>query len=233
MRRVLVLVLAALLLGGCRGKATDTADPTAPVGAGPTTIVSTGCPNLPAPTATVEASTAAGDFDGDGRPDRLVTGRVGAGGAWKVRMELAAGGGAETELPAGAEGVKAIGGAQLDVGPAQAAFAAVGRSAAGPNVGLFVLRACKVERVTLAGQPAELAVRTGAESRAGVGCQGPGLVAYAATSSDGRFYQARTTSYLLVGLVLDEVHRAASMLGADDPALAPYSTFRCGPLSFS
>jgi hypothetical protein len=84
--------------------------------------------------------------------------------------------------------------------------------------------------VTLAGQPAELAVRNGAAARAGVGCQVPGLVAYEATTTDGRFFQARTVSYLLVGVILDEVHRATSTLGADDPALAPYGSFTCGSL---
>jgi hypothetical protein len=145
-------------------------------------------------------------------------------------MELAAGGGAETELPATAEAVKAVGGAPLDVGKAEAAFVVVGRNAAGANVGLFVLRACAVERVSLAGRPAEFAVRTSAAARSGLACQVPGLVAYEATTADGRFYQASTVSYLLVGVILDEAHRAMSRLAAEDPALAPYGTFTCGSL---
>jgi hypothetical protein len=146
-------------------------------------------------------------------------------------MELAAGGGAEAELPASAQGVKAIGGATLDVTPGQAAFATVGQGAGGPSVGLFVLRACKVERVTLGGQPAQFAIGTGAGARSGVACQVPGLVAYQATTDDGRFFQGSTTTYLLVGTLLDEVHRARFTLGADDPALAPYGRLTCGTLS--
>ena len=157
-------------------------------------------------------------------------GRVVAGGPWRVRMELAAGGGGEAELPASTEEVKAVGGARLDVGPAEAAFAVAGRSAAGSNLGLFVLRSCRVERVTLAGRPAELAVRASVGARAGVACQVPGVVAYEATTNDGRFYQARAVSYLLVGTVLDEANRSTSTLGADDPALAPYGGFSCGSL---
>jgi len=67
-------------------------------------------------------------------------------------------------------------------------------------------------------------------SSTGLACQVPGLVAYEATSGDGRFYQARTVSYLLVGVIVDEVHRSTSTLGADDPALRPYGNFTCGSL---
>lgn len=228
MRRVVALVLAFGLFAGCSsGGGGDDASPDEPA-VPPTTVAA--CPTLAAATATTATTTAAGDFDGDGRADRLVTGRVGAAGAWRVRMELAAGGGAETELAAGAEGVKAVGGALVDVGPSQVAFAVVGSGAAGVNVGLFVLRQCRVERVTLGGQPAEFPVRTSAGARAGLACQVPGLVAYEATTTDGRFYQARTVSYLLLGGIVDEVHRSMSMVGADDAALAPYGTFTCGSL---
>jgi len=160
-----------------------------------------------------------------------VTYRAGAGGSWRVRMELAAGGGDEAELPAAAEAVKAVGGVRLDAGTAEAAFAVVGQGAAGVNVGLFVLRACRVERVTLGGRTAELPVRSGAAARAGLACQVPGLVAYEASSTDGRFYRASTISYLLVGVILDEANRSTATLGADDPALAPYGAFTCGALS--
>jgi hypothetical protein len=226
-----VVVAAFTLLAGCNGDGEDSA-PTTRTATTPSTPPA-GCPALANAAATVDASTGAGDFDGDGRPDRLVTGRSSAGGPWRVRMELAAGGGGEAELPAAAEAVRAIGGARLDVGPAEAAFAVVGANAAGVNLGLFVLRSCKVERVTLAGNPAEFPVRASAGARSGLGCQVPGLVAYEATTTDGRFYQARTVSYLLVGGILDEAHRATSTLGADDPALKPYSAFSCGTLRLS
>lgn len=230
MRRTVVLLLAMGLLAGCSATSSDDGDPAAQPAVTSTSVAQT-CPPQTASTATTSSTSAAGDFDGDGRPDRLVTGRVGAGGPWRVRMELAGGGGAEAELPATAEGVKAIGGANVDVGPAQVAFAAVGGSAAGANVGLFVLRSCQVQRVTMAGQPAEFAVGTSAAARSGLACQVPGLVAYDAMSTDGRFFTARTTSYLLVGGIVDEVHRAASTLGTDDAALKPYGAFTCGSLT--
>jgi hypothetical protein len=227
MRRVVALLLAVGLFAACSSSDKDDA-PVAEPPAPPTSAAA--CPALPAATATTDTSTAAGDFDGDGRPDRLIAGRDGAAGAWRVRVELAAGGGGELPLPGATEGVKAVGGALLDVGPSQAAFVQVGTNAAGVNVGLFVLRQCRLERVTLGGQPADFPVRTSAGARSGLACQVPGLVAYEATSTDGRFYQARTVSYLLLGGIVDEVHRATSMLGADDPALAPYGTFTCGSL---
>lgn len=229
MRRVVVVLMTIGLLAGCSSSGEDAGDPTARPGSTTTTAVAP-CPAAPAATATTEPTSAAGDFDGDGRPDRLLTGRVGPGGPWRIRMELASGGGAEADVPAAADSVKAIGGAQVDVGTAQVAFAAVASNPAGVNVGLFVLRSCRIERVTLGGQPAEFPVRTSAGARAGLACQVPGLVAYEATSTDGRFYQARTVSYLLVGGIVDEVHRATSTLGADDPDLAPYGAFTCGPL---
>jgi hypothetical protein len=230
MRAIAAAFLAVALFAGCSSG--DSGDPTAAAHGATTTTAPAACGALPGPAPTVDATSAAGDFDGDGRPDRLVTARATAGGPWRVRMELAAGGGAEAELPATAEGVKAVGGSTVDVGPAQAAFAVVGRNAVGSNMGLFVLRSCRVERVTLAGRPAEFPIATGATARTGLACQVPGLVVYQATTTDGRFYQAATTTYLLVGVIVDEVHRAASMLGADDAALAPYGRFTCGALSF-
>ena len=227
-RGVVAVALGAALLTACSGDKKDAQRSAPPVTT--VTTVAAGCPAPSGPAGSTEATNAAGDFDGDGRADRLVTYRVSSGGAWRVRAELAAGGGAEAELPATADGVKAVGGARLDVGPAEAAFAVVGRGGAGTNFGLFVLRQCKLERVTLAGKPAEFPIGSGANSRSGLACQVPGLVAYTAATGDGRFYQASTISYLLVGVILDEAHRATSTIGADDPALAPYGAFSCGQL---
>jgi hypothetical protein len=226
--RVAAAALAIVLLGGCSSGKKDDAGSVQPPTT--TTAAPASCGPLSGPAASTDATTAAGDFDGDGRADRLLTYRVSAGGAWRIREELAAGGGAETELPATADGVKAVGGTQLDVGPAQAAFAVVGRGTGGTALGLFVLRQCKLERVTLGGKPAEFPVGSAATSRAGLACQVPGLVAYSASTSDGKFYQASTVGYLLVGVILDEVHRSTSTIGADDPALGPYGAFTCGPL---
>ena len=227
MRALVAAVAAVCLLSGCNG-GDDDAPSGAPAPAS-STAAAAGCPPL-GPAGSTDATTAGGDFDGDGRPDRLLNYRVGPGGAWRVRTELAAGGGAEVDLPATSEGVKAVGGASLDVGPAQAAFAVVGQSAAGTGLGLFVLQSCRLQRVTVGGRPAEFAVRSGGLARAGLTCQVPGLVAHEATSADGRFFQVSTVSYLLVGVILDEANRSSTTLGADDPALARYGAFSCGPL---
>lgn len=223
--RALVAVAVALLTG-CSGDGDD-GDPVAE----PATTVTTAaaCPSLPR-AGTTDATTAAGDFDGDGRSDRMVAYRASAGGPWRVRAELATGGGGEVELPATAEGVKAVGGAVVDVGPSEVGFAVVGRSGAGDSVGLFVLRSCRLERVTLAGRPAELPVGTGGTVRFGLACQVPGLVAYEAVPIDGGFYRGQSISYLLVGVILDEANRSTSTLAADDAELARYGTFSCGPL---
>jgi hypothetical protein len=219
--------LALALLAGCSGGGRRAA---APAPSAPSSTEA--CPAGPAPPVDPsDASVGSGDFDGDGRPDRLRTYRVVAAGPWRVRVELAAGGAAEVELVPAPDAVKALGGARLDAGAAEAALAVVGTNAGGVNVGIFVVRSCRLERVTVAGgAPAELPVRTGAGARSGLACQVPGLVAYSATTTDGRAYQASTVGYLLVGNLLDEAHRSTSTVAADDPALAPYGAFSCGSL---
>jgi len=105
-----------------------------------------------------------------------------------------------------------------------------GAAAGGVNLGLFVLRSCRLERVTIGSAPAELPVRVAANARSGLACQVPGLVVYTATSTDGVGYQASSVSYLLVGNLLDEAHRSTSTLPAADPALTAFGAFSCGSL---
>lgn len=228
MRGLAVGALALVLLAGCGG-GKKAAAPDEP---GPsTTIAAVACaPATPIPAGATDTVSGPGDFDGDGRPDRVITYRVASAGTWHVRAELGAGGATEVELPAAATGVKALGGARLDVGPSEAALAVVGTNAAGVNIGLFVVRSCKMERVTVGGTPAEFPVRASVGARAGLACQAAGLVTYSATSTDGQTYQASTVSYLLLGTLLDEVHRNLSPLGATDPALVQYGAFSCGTL---
>lgn len=173
-------------------------------------------------------ATATGDFDGDGRPDRLLTYRGGDGGPWHVRVELGAGGSDDLTLAGSPEGVRALGGVHLDVGPGEAALAVVGTGAAGVTVGLFVVQQCRLARVSLNGAPAEFAVRSSAAGRDGLVCQPPGLVAYSATTSDGQTYRGTSVAYLLLGAALDETHRATQTLLPGDPDLARYGAFACG-----
>lgn len=229
MRGVAIGVLALALLAGCSSGGGDqnAAEPpsttAAPVAA---------CPAGPAaPSGATDTTTAPGDFDGDGKPDKLSTYRVASAGTWHVRVELASGGSTEAELPATAQGVKAVGGAKLDVGTGDAAFVVVGTNAGATNLGLFALASCKLTRVTLAGGvPAEFPVRSTPTARSGLTCQVPGLVAYSATSPDGQAYAASSISYLLVGTLLDEAHRATQPVAASDPALAGFGAFTCGSL---
>ena len=230
MRATATAALFLTLLVGCGGGGSKTAAPDEP--APSSTVAVQRCdagPSTPNANST-DVTRGPGDFDGDGKSDQLSTYRVGGAGTWHVRVDLAAGGAAELELPATALNVKALGGSRLDVGPSEAALAVVGSNAAGVNVGLFVLRSCKVERVTVAGNPAEFPVRASVGARSGLACQAAGLVAYTATTTDGQTYQTSTVSYLLLGNVLDEVHRSTSPLGANDPALAQYAAFGCGSL---
>jgi hypothetical protein len=230
MRGVVVGALALLLAAGCGGGSGD--KNAAPEPPSTTAAPVAACPAGQAAAAgATDTATAPGDFDGDGRPDRLSTYRVASAGTWHVREELAGGGASEVELPAAAQGVKAVGGAKLDVGTGDAAFVVVGTGAAGTNLGLFVLQSCKLARVNLAGGvPAEFLVRASATARAGVACQVPGLVVYSATTTDGQAYAASSVSYLLVGTLLDEAHRSTTPLAASDPALSGFGSFSCGTL---
>jgi hypothetical protein len=229
MRVVAVGALALVLLAGCGGGGNKNAAPEPP---STTSSPVAGCAAGQAAAAgATDSTTAAGDFDGDGRPDRLLTYRVNGAGTWHVREELAAGGASEAELPATAQGVKAVGGAKLDPGAGDAAFVVVGTGPSGANLGLFVLQSCALVRATLAGgAPAEFPVGATATARSGVVCQVPGLVIYSATTTDGQAYAASSVSYLLLGTLLDEAHRSLTPVGATDPALAGFGAFSCGSL---
>jgi hypothetical protein len=229
--RVGAAAVALLVAAGCGGSGKSRVAPA------PETTTAVGC-STPATTDVAESAraastTATGDFDGDGRADRLVTFRVGSGGPWRVRVELAAGGGDELALPAPADGVRALGGTRLDVGPGEAALVVVAGGPSGSAVGLFVLQGCRLARVTLNGVPAELPVRSGPTARDGLACQPPGLVAYSATSTDGQVFRGTTVGYLLVGASLDEAHRATQTLGAGDPELPRFATLACGTLKLA
>jgi len=219
-----------VVLAGCGGSGTTKV--AAPPIASSTTIASLGCGAGPFVAASsTDMTTGRGDFDGDGRPDVLSTYRVGGAGTWHVRVELAAGGAVETELPATATGVRAIGGSSLDPQKGDAAFVVVGTGNGGSNIGLFVLKACTLTRATLAGGAlAEFPVQVGALARTGVTCQVPGLVIYSAVSTDGQFYTASSVSYLLIGPLLDEAHRNMMSLPASDPSLTAFGSFTCGGL---
>ncbi|MDQ2826097.1 MAG: hypothetical protein M3Y04_03900, partial [Actinomycetota bacterium] len=174
--------------------------------------------------------TVGGDYDGDGRADRLQTYRVAAAGPWHLRVELGAGGATETELPATADGVRALGGVRLGPGQAQTAVAVVGTDPPGVILGLFAMASCRMERVTVGGDPGEFPVRTTDTERSGLACQPPGLIAYKATSTDGRFFQASTIGYLLISSALDEADRSLAPLAAGDPLLARFGALSCGGL---
>jgi hypothetical protein len=223
-----VAAAALALLAGCSGGGNGGA--AAPAGSTTTAVTAAACPDSAVPAGVTDSTTAAGDYDGDGRPDRLQAYRVAAAGPWRLRVEMGAGGAAEAQLPAGAEGVRALGGVRLDPSAAQTAVVVVGADPPGVDLGLFGLRSCRLERVAVAGAPAQFPVRRTDTERSGVACQPPGLVVYKATSTDGRFFQASTIGYLLIGGTLDEADRSLSPLAVDDPLLARFGALSCAGL---
>lgn len=138
------------------------------------------CPPAPATAADAASQVAAaGDVDGDGRADQLTTYRSGPGQhsqSWRLRAELANGGGAEVVLTdvAGAAAVSVLGAAPL-TGPGRPGgaeiFVSLGRAGGTSTIGLFALVGCELVRLGQNGGPAVFPVGAVAGYRVGLICE--------------------------------------------------------------
>ena len=235
--------------GGATTSTTAPAQPTASLAPATTTTTRAGtvtsaapaapaCPeNAIAPGAS-DVTTAPGDFDGDGRSDTLRAYR--AGSAWHLRVELAAGGAADTTVaPQGPVAVKALGGVNLGK-PAHVAFATVGSGAATTIVGLYFLKSCQVRPVVNEEATATFPVGATVRNHTGLECTDhgndgtPNLIWHQATSDDGVTFRATDTIYAFSGESIATT--APGVVGprniaAADPQFPKYSTLTCGGLS--
>jgi hypothetical protein len=148
-----------------------------------------------------------GDFDGNGKEDRLFaygTGSKSAPAPWHVRMELAGGGVVDSVIDdaTDAGNVRALGAADITSrlgqppdGTGDEAFVEVGAGASAAIVGIYQLKDCQLTRVTgPAGAGASaFAVGGSITHLDGLHCQGPDggerLVVLSAVSEDGAQYQ--------------------------------------------
>ena len=193
------------------------------------------CPSSPLPANIVNVTTAAGSFDGDGRPDVLRAYQ--AAGTWHLRVEASAGGEIDVAVGnvAAGDAVKALGGFNVDSGVDEA-FASVGSGGYATLVGIWKAGGfCQLTRLTVNGQPSTFPVGASVRNRSGLRCVGGTAVqVLEAQSTDGAQYTGTIANYDVVGstLVLANTSPPQS-LAAADPGLRPYGAFTCGSLSLS
>jgi len=181
------------------------------------------------PNAT-SVTTAAGSFDGDGKPDVLRAYQ--AAGTWHLRAELSAGGEVDTTVPniGVGESVKALGGFNIDSGVDEV-FASVGAGGYATLVGIWKAgEFCQLTRFTVDGQPSTFPVGASVRNRSGLRCVGgTALQVLDSKSADGTQYTGSIANFDVVGIAL--VHSNTSppqVHDAGDAALAPYGAFAVG-----
>ena len=206
-----------------------TRSPGTTVGAGPA------CPSSPLPANVVNVTTAAGSFDGDGRPDVLKAYQ--AAGTWHLRVEASAGGEVDVTVGnvAAGDAVKALGGFNVDSGVDEV-FASVGSGGYATLVGIWKAGGfCQLTRLTINGQPSTFPVGASVRNRSGLRCVGGTAVqVLEAQSADGAQYTGTIANYDVVGSALVLANTSPPQaLAAADPGLRPYGAFTCGSLSLS
>ncbi len=202
----------------------------------PTTGSGAACPSSLLPPNVSNVTTAPGSFDGDGQPDVLKAYQ--AAGAWHLRIELSAGGEVDVTVPNVGPGdaVKAVGGFNIDAGPADEAFASVGSGGYSTLVGIWKAgESCQLTRLTVRGDPSTFPVGASVANRVGLRCvAGTALQALETGSNNGTQYTGTIANYDLVGTTLVLANTSPpQVVAANDPNLVPYGTFTCGSLKLS
>lgn len=187
----------------------STAAPTVPATTPPTTAAAGACPAVaPQATGSVESASKSVDVDADGADDTVTTYAVSASpaaGDWHLRVELAAGGGADLVLPDDpAPGqVKLLGGVYIgsDVEPGPqgmrpALFVTTGAGASATIVTLFRLDGCDL----VAMGNATFSVGAGVTHAANLRCDGvagTSVLAYDEIEmvADGATFSVTETGY--------------------------------------
>lgn len=249
---VAAFALATLALAACGGGSDDgestrtTAASTTSV-APTTTIVATtisappACEGQPKGSGSSEVVERSADVDGDGADDLVRTELTDpASDQWLLTVELAAGGGAHTEIPGdGVAAVTIVGGYDLGGDGADELWVRVGAGASATIFGIFRLDACDLERITLeSGDPVELPVGGSIGSSAGVGCdteEGADVTSYFASLLPDEpvqpSYELSHDQYRLDGSVLVKIATVGPSEPVAEPDFEVYASFRCGDLS--
>lgn len=252
------LVVLALLLAACTGD--DSAAPSSTTAAvstvstdqppeatapSSTTVPQPACRDLaPLPDAASDPTTREADVDADSRPDSVTTYAATATpgpGDWRVRVELARGGGAEVTLPEDpAPGrVQVLGTAELGPSGAEAGgpvvFVWTSSGASARGIMLFRMRGCELAPVTrAAGGEASLLVGGSAAHQEGIRCDtapdGTRLVEVLSEASGDGSYAVSEQASVLDGTVLSPAGVPETSSGPSPPPDAARIT-GCGDVS--
>lgn len=157
---------------------------------------------------------------------------------WLLTVELAAGGGAQEEIPGdGIASVTIIGGHDLDGDGADELWVRVGAGAYATILGLYRLDGCDLERITAGGHPTELPVGSSVGSAIGLECRGTVPEAVLTTyggsrrTDDDHTFDMTTTEYALQEGELVVVREDTEIVPADDADFQRYVSFSCDDLT--
>lgn len=242
-RTLAALLVLGLGMTGCGGDdepdaSTSTSATEAPsTSSSSSTTSAATCDPIGLPDGAANIAEAAGDVDGDGADDDLLSYRLGTDD-WRLRVELAAGGAADVVIPSFGDGAIAVlGGADVDGDGDDEVWAQTGSGASAAIIGLARFTDCKLERVTFAGgDPAEFPVGGSVGNAAGLDCEGHGdptadLTGYTATNTGEGTYEVTATEYALEGTVLTQGASAVTTATLGDEAFARATSFSCDDLS--
>ncbi|MDQ6726983.1 MAG: hypothetical protein M3066_12575 [Actinomycetota bacterium] len=199
---------------------------------GATTTVA-GCAAGALPAGATDVTSAAGNFDGDGKPDTLQAYKT--AGVWHLRTQLTAGGNTDAALPevAATETVKALGGFNIDANLVDEAFATVGSGAYTTLVGIWQAAGCTLTRLTIKAERATFPVGASVRNRAGLRCVAGTAVQglEAQSNADGTVFTGSIGNYDVVGTALVLANSSPPQtFGASDPAGLAYGQLTCGSL---
>jgi hypothetical protein len=238
----------ALLAVGCRSADDGTLEGDVPdtTSTSTTTTDPTDAPTTTAPAClAVErhdvgpgVAEAEGDADGDGAPDFIQSFPTDKGDVVTLLVDLAAGGGATTEIPTDDFPVALLGAEVLDAREDDRAvlWVRVGAGASTTILGLYHLDGCSLEAATFEnGEPVQLAIGGTVGTASGAACgsdidPAADLLVYEATLISGREYEVVTTEYRWqAGQLVLSPETAPAVARSDD--LAEVGGFRCGDLA--
>ena len=248
-RSAAIAMAAALVLLGCRSaddgtlegevprttsSSTTTTDP-----ADATTTTAPACPAVERHAAGGGVAEDEGDVDADGAVDFVQSFPTETGRSVTLLVDLAAGGGASTEVGAGDDFPVALLGAEVVDARADGRallWVRVGAGASTTILGLYHLDGCTLAAATFEnGDSVELPIGGTVGTASGAACgsdidPAADLLVYEATLISGREYEVVTTEYRWEdGMLVTSPEGAPTVERTDD--LTDVAGFRCGDLS--
>lgn len=243
MRPLLLVVPAALVLGGCSGSAakpsptpaptaaptpTPTASPTPPATPRPTAAPSATAgatpSRTPAPTATARPASVDGDVDGDGRRDRISATDT-------VLTVVLKSTGRTVTAPIHAEAPRAapvLGSHDVDGDGRSEVFVETAQGASTTFATPYRYDGTALRELQQGAMPARLGIGGSATHGDGFRCTGGLLVVLSADSTDGKAFTVRTTRYRLSATQLVLLGSSTATANQGSPAVEGSYDVDCG-----